>query len=143
MIDIEQRALGAFKQQVLTRLVSRVERGRNITHQRFDLLGIRRWLLDHKRELALVVDFMHGSSRGYVQSLLGAEVVRELAQAELADRPRQGLAQGLGSAEAATLQERRRLLPNALEEARWLGQEPELRALIARLEAQAATPANG
>lgn len=44
----------------------------------FRLKEIRNWLLAHKNELALVVDFMHGSSRGYVQSVLGEEVVREL-----------------------------------------------------------------
>lgn len=44
----------------------------------FDLAAIRRWLLDQKREIALVVDFMHGASRGYVESILGDEVVQEL-----------------------------------------------------------------
>lgn len=43
------------------------------------------------------------------------------------------LAQGEGL--AASEEERRRLLPNALEEARWLGQEQEFRALLGRLEA--------
>lgn len=47
----------------------------------FDLKRIRGWLREHKHELALVVDFMHGASRGYVQSLLGADVVAELADA--------------------------------------------------------------
>ena len=39
-----------------------------------------------------------------------------------------------GEATAADVEERQRLLPNALEEARWLGQEEEFRALLARLE---------
>jgi uncharacterized membrane protein YgaE (UPF0421/DUF939 family) len=43
------------------------------------------------------------------------------------------LAQGEGL--AASADEWRPLLPNALEEARWLGQEQEVRALLARLEA--------
>jgi uncharacterized membrane protein YgaE (UPF0421/DUF939 family) len=43
------------------------------------------------------------------------------------------LAQGEGL--EASEEERRRLLPNALEEARWLGQEQEFRALLGRLEA--------
>ena len=42
------------------------------------------------------------------------------------------LAQGKGV--PASEAERRRLLPNALEEARWLGQEQEFRALLAQLE---------
>lgn len=47
----------------------------------FDLGRIRSWLKDNKDQLALVVDFMHGSSRGYVQALLGQELVDELAAA--------------------------------------------------------------
>ncbi len=47
----------------------------------FDLTRIREWLLANKSDLALVVDFMHGSSRGYVQALLGAQVVSELVAA--------------------------------------------------------------
>jgi uncharacterized membrane protein YgaE (UPF0421/DUF939 family) len=43
------------------------------------------------------------------------------------------LAQGEGL--AASAEDWRPLLPNALEEARWLGQEQEVRALLARLEA--------
>lgn len=39
-----------------------------------------------------------------------------------------------GEATAADVEERQRLLPNALEEARWLGQEEEFRALLAGLE---------
>jgi hypothetical protein len=42
------------------------------------------------------------------------------------------LAQGEGL--AASAEDWRPLLPNALEEARWLGQEQEVRALLARLE---------
>lgn len=47
----------------------------------FDLAGIRQWILKRKDDLALVVDFMHGSARGYVQAILGAEVVDALRDA--------------------------------------------------------------
>ncbi len=56
---------------------------------------------------------------------------RQLAKAELAHG-------GLAEEDPARRQERERLLPNALEEARWLGQEEELRALVDRLETPAA-----
>lgn len=47
----------------------------------FDVAAIRRWLLANKADLCLVVDFMHGSSRGYVEAVLGAEVVTALTEA--------------------------------------------------------------
>lgn len=47
----------------------------------FDLGRVRDWLLAKKDELALVVDFMHGSARGYVQHLLGEDVIAQLKAA--------------------------------------------------------------
>lgn len=47
----------------------------------FNVAEIRRWLLTNKADLCLVVDFMHGASRGYVESVLGAEVVKGLGDA--------------------------------------------------------------
>ncbi len=47
----------------------------------FDLKKIRQWLLEKKSELCLVVDFMHGASRGYVQRVLGDDVVDGLGNA--------------------------------------------------------------
>ncbi len=47
----------------------------------FDLSALREWLKAKKDEIALIVDFMHGSSRGYVEAVLGAEVVEELTAA--------------------------------------------------------------
>lgn len=44
----------------------------------FDLAGIRKWLLENKDGFQLVVDFMHGSSRGYVEAVLGKDVVEQL-----------------------------------------------------------------
>ncbi|MBP5232420.1 MAG: phosphomannomutase [Planctomycetes bacterium] len=46
----------------------------------FDLGAIREWLRAHVQDLALVVDFMHGASRGYVERLLGADLVAALEQ---------------------------------------------------------------
>ena len=47
----------------------------------FDLAALRSWLSEIKHDLAFVVDFMHGSSRGYVESILGADLVQELLAA--------------------------------------------------------------
>ena len=47
----------------------------------FDLQAIRKWLRDNKNDFFMIVDFMHGSSRGYVQQLLGADLWEELKSA--------------------------------------------------------------
>ena len=47
----------------------------------FDLHGLREWLRKMKHELALIVDFMHGSSRGYVEAILGEDLAVELEEA--------------------------------------------------------------
>ncbi len=47
----------------------------------FDLKALREWLSGKKDELALVVDYMHGASRGYVEAILGAELEAELSAA--------------------------------------------------------------
>jgi phosphomannomutase len=44
----------------------------------FDLQAIRSWMMTHKKELYMVIDFMHGSSRGYIEHLLGTDLVGEL-----------------------------------------------------------------
>ena len=44
----------------------------------FDLQKIRTWLIDNGEDLHIILDNMHGSSRGYVQSLLGEKVMAEL-----------------------------------------------------------------
>ncbi|MGD9488005.1 MAG: phosphomannomutase [Calditrichaceae bacterium] len=44
----------------------------------FDLKKIRSWLKKSKNDLFILVDNMHGSSRGYVQSLLGEDLISEL-----------------------------------------------------------------
>jgi phosphomannomutase len=49
--------------------------------QVFNLRGIRDFLRTRKSELHLVIDFMHGSARGYVESLLGDDLVSELEAA--------------------------------------------------------------
>lgn len=46
--------------------------------QAFDLTKIRTWLEANAQDLALVVDYMHGSSRGYVQALLGQQTMAVL-----------------------------------------------------------------
>jgi phosphomannomutase len=48
----------------------------------FDLPALRRWLLENRGDLRIVVDNMHGSSRGYVQRLLGEETVTALRAAD-------------------------------------------------------------
>jgi len=47
----------------------------------FDLAAIRAFLAKRKNDLHLVVDFMHGSSRGYVEALLGEALIAELTAA--------------------------------------------------------------
>jgi phosphomannomutase len=47
----------------------------------FDLKALRAWLKAHARELFIAVDNMHGSSRGYVQSLLGQDALGALEAA--------------------------------------------------------------
>lgn len=46
----------------------------------FDLAAIRQWLRDNKNDFFMVVDFMHGSSRGYIQEVLGWNLWKELQQ---------------------------------------------------------------
>ncbi|MGD9898350.1 MAG: phosphomannomutase [Calditrichaceae bacterium] len=47
----------------------------------FDLKQIRAWLKKSKNDLFILIDNMHGSSRGYVQSLLGEDIIGELEKA--------------------------------------------------------------
>jgi phosphomannomutase len=47
----------------------------------FDLPAIRKWLRTNKNDFFMVVDFMHGSSRGYIQQLLGQDLWDELKAA--------------------------------------------------------------
>lgn len=44
----------------------------------FDLAGLRKWLMGAAPELFIAVDNMHGSSRGYIQRLLGPRVMEAL-----------------------------------------------------------------
>lgn len=44
----------------------------------FDLKAIRKWLHENKNDFLLIVDFMHGASRGYMQELLGHDIWEEL-----------------------------------------------------------------
>jgi phosphomannomutase len=47
----------------------------------FKLARLRRWLEDNRDDLSLVIDNMHGSSRGYVQRLLGPSTMAALENA--------------------------------------------------------------
>lgn len=47
----------------------------------FRLPVLRAWLKEHARELFLAVDNMHGSSRGYIENLLGPETLDALEAA--------------------------------------------------------------
>ncbi len=46
----------------------------------FDLQAIRAFLKEKQNELFILVDNMHGSSRGYIQKILGEELVVELVK---------------------------------------------------------------
>jgi len=47
----------------------------------FDMPRIRTWLRREKANLFLLIDNMHGSSRGYIQAILGHELIHELEDA--------------------------------------------------------------
>lgn len=47
----------------------------------FDLEKIHGWLHKNKKNLYILIDFMHGSSRGYIEKLLGEDTVDELCKA--------------------------------------------------------------
>ncbi len=47
----------------------------------FDLASIRSWLKSQQTNLKIIVDNMHGSSRGYIEALLGEELVSQLKSA--------------------------------------------------------------
>ena len=48
----------------------------------FDLKALRAWLRANAKDLFIAVDNMHGSSRGYIQSLLGPDTMGALEAAE-------------------------------------------------------------
>ncbi len=48
----------------------------------FDIGAIRSWLRDNKNDFLMIIDFMHGASRGYVQRLIGQEIWDELIEAK-------------------------------------------------------------
>ncbi len=48
----------------------------------FDLISIRSWLKSKQKDLKIIVDNMHGSSRGYIEVLLGEKLVSELKSAD-------------------------------------------------------------
>jgi phosphomannomutase len=47
----------------------------------FNLAGLRSWLRGNAKDLFIAVDNMHGSSRGYIQNLLGPETLGALESA--------------------------------------------------------------
>ncbi len=49
--------------------------------QVFQLAHIRDFLRGRKDDLLIAIDFMHGSARGYVESLLGEDLIAELEEA--------------------------------------------------------------
>lgn len=49
--------------------------------QVFQLAHIRDFLRGRKEDLLIAIDFMHGSARGYVESLLGEDLIAELEEA--------------------------------------------------------------
>lgn len=48
----------------------------------FNLTALRAWLRGNAKDLSIAVDNMHGSSRGYIQSLLGTETLGTLESAD-------------------------------------------------------------
>ena len=41
----------------------------------FDLTAIRSWLVRNRQELFILIDNMHGASRGYIETILGDETM--------------------------------------------------------------------
>ncbi len=48
----------------------------------FDLAALRLWLIENAKNLFIAIDNMHGSSRGYIQNLLGQETMSQLEKAQ-------------------------------------------------------------
>nr|MDQ3003292.1 hypothetical protein [Fibrobacterota bacterium] len=48
----------------------------------FNLAALRAWLRSNAKDLSIAVDNMHGSSRGYIQNLLGPETLAVLESAQ-------------------------------------------------------------
>ncbi len=46
----------------------------------FNLDSIRSWLIKNRKDLFVVIDFMHGASRGYIEKLLGDDVITSLQE---------------------------------------------------------------
>ncbi|MCB9058353.1 MAG: phosphomannomutase [Calditrichae bacterium] len=46
----------------------------------FDIAKIRQWLNQNASDITLIIDFMHGSSRGYIEMLIGDETINTLKQ---------------------------------------------------------------
>jgi len=52
----------------------------------FDLAKIRDWLRQNKNDLYMIMDYMHGAARGYVEEVLGQDLIFELVEAGALDR---------------------------------------------------------
>lgn len=48
----------------------------------FDLAAIRRWLTEQRKDLFILVDNMHGASRGYLETLLGDDTMQTLRETD-------------------------------------------------------------
>ena len=48
----------------------------------FNLEEIRSWLQKVKEDLFIVIDYMHGAARGYIETLLGEALIQKLKEAE-------------------------------------------------------------
>ncbi len=73
----------ASYQQLLNK-VNAAQMFRDFVEQKspvFDMPRLRSWLSDNRNDLFILVDNMHGASRGYIQALLGPEVMDELTRA--------------------------------------------------------------
>lgn len=66
------------KIDAVTRFTEFVEKKSKV----FNLPRLRAWLQENKGRLCIAIDNMHGSSRGYIQNLLGAETLSALQDAD-------------------------------------------------------------
>jgi hypothetical protein len=86
VVDVEQRALGAFEQQVAARLVDRVEVGRNIGDHRTDLFGIGHRLVEDRLKIHRLGAQVLGQHEVVIFEVLGQLFGKALRIEEVIDR---------------------------------------------------------
>ncbi|MBF0107101.1 MAG: hypothetical protein HQM16_17465 [Deltaproteobacteria bacterium] len=77
--DPDFKTLSGLRKSINPRLIYKkfLEDSKN-----FDMAGVRKWLLKNKTDLKIIVDYFHGSARGFIEAILGDDVVGELLKCD-------------------------------------------------------------